>query len=70
MSKHKEFNDLLKKVGTNRKELAENIDLSYMSVNNQLAPGKELPRWAKSVLFINNKKYENRNQSNQDTDQE
>ena len=66
---HKDFNNILKESGTNRKELAENIGLKYSSVNNQLAPSKELPTWAKSVVFINQKQNDNRKKKESETDQ-
>ena len=52
MSDHKKFEALLNEVGLSREELADLIDLKYTSVTNQLAPAKDLPRWAKAMLIV------------------
>lgn len=51
MTEHERFNKLLAQIG-NRRELAEYLGMSYESVRNQLAPSKTLPKWAKSMLYV------------------
>lgn len=51
----KEFNDLLKEIGGNRKELAKEIGIEYTSLTSQLAKSKSMPKWAKSMLYMNRK---------------
>ena len=53
MTDHEKFKDLMDSVGLSREKLAELIGMTYSSVTNQLAPAKELPRWAKAMLIIN-----------------
>ena len=48
----KEFNELLESIGGDRKELAKDIGIKYTSATNQLAKGKEPPKWAKSMLYM------------------
>ena len=48
----KEFNALLKSFGGDRKELAKAIGIKYTSATNQLAKGKEPPKWAKSMMYM------------------
>ena len=55
MTDHEKFKALLKEAGLTRKELAEIIGMEYTSMTNQLAPTKDLPKWAKSVLLIYDK---------------
>lgn len=52
MTDHEKFESLLNEAGISRHDLAEKLGLAYGSVQNQLAPSKELPRWAKSVLLV------------------
>lgn len=52
MNDHEKFESLLNEAGISRHDLAERLGLAYGSVQNQLAPSKELPRWAKSVLLV------------------
>ena len=52
MTDHEKFKALLDKVGLSYRELAFLLDMEYTSVTNQLAPAKELPRWAKSMLVL------------------
>jgi len=51
MNDHEKFESLLNRVGISRHDLAEYLGLAYASVQNQLAPSKELPRWAKSIML-------------------
>lgn len=52
MTDHEKFKALLDSVGLTYKTLAEALGLQYDSVRNQLAPAKELPKWAKSMLLV------------------
>ena len=52
MTDHQKFKALLDEVGLTREEFAESMDMKFTSVTNQLAPAKELPKWAKSALII------------------
>lgn len=52
MSDHEKFRSLLESLGLSYKELADRLGLKYTSVTNQLAPAKELPKWAKSMLIV------------------
>lgn len=51
-TEHERFESLLNEANITRHDLAEHLGLAYGSVQNQLAPSKELPRWAKSVLYV------------------
>lgn len=52
MTDHQKFKALLDEIGLSREEFAELMDMKFTSVTNQLAPAKELPKWAKSVLIF------------------
>jgi len=52
MTDHEKFESLLNRAGISRHDLAKHLGLAYGSVQNQLAPSKDLPRWAKSVLLV------------------
>lgn len=52
MTDHQKFKSLLDELGISREEFAELMDMKFTSVTNQLAPAKELPKWAKSVLIF------------------
>jgi hypothetical protein len=52
MTEHEKFKALLDEVGLSYRELAFLLGMEYTSVTNQLAPAKELPRWAKSMLIV------------------
>jgi hypothetical protein len=52
MTDHERFKDLLKSVGLTYTSLADAIGMKYYSVKSQLAPSKELPKWAKSMLLL------------------
>lgn len=49
---HEEFKALLEEAGLTREEFANELGMKFSSITNQLAPSKELPKWAKSVLII------------------
>jgi hypothetical protein len=51
MTEHEKFESLLNDAGISRHDLAEHLGLAYGSVQNQLAPSKDLPRWAKSIML-------------------
>jgi hypothetical protein len=51
MTDHEKFEYLLNRAGISRHDLAEHLGLAYGSVQNQLAPSKDLPRWAKSIML-------------------
>lgn len=52
MTDHQKFKALLDELGLSYRQLAEEIGMKYTSVTNQLAPAKELPKWAKSMLVV------------------
>lgn len=52
MKDHQKFKALLDELGLSYRELAEEIGMKYTSVTNQLAPAKELPKWAKTMLVV------------------
>lgn len=52
MTDHEKFKDLLDKVGLSYTSLAEKMGFTYNSTKSMLAPGKELPKWAKSMLIL------------------
>lgn len=52
MTDHEKFKALLDSVGLDYRSLADELGFQYSSVKNQLAPAKDLPRWAKSMLVL------------------
>lgn len=52
MNDHEKFKALLDSVGLTYHSLADELGFQYSSVKNQLAPAKDLPRWAKSMLVL------------------
>jgi len=52
MTDHQKFKALLTKLGLSYKDLADKLGMKYTSVTNQLAPAKDLPKWAKSMLIV------------------
>lgn len=52
MTDHQKFEALLNELGLSRRELAQELDIKYTSITNQLAPAKDLPKWAKSMLLV------------------
>jgi transcriptional regulator with XRE-family HTH domain len=51
MTDHEKFKALLEKLGLSYRDLAELLRMKYDSVKNQLAPAKNLPKWAVSMLI-------------------
>lgn len=51
MTDHQKFKALLNELGLSRRDLAQKLGIKYTSLTNQLAPAKELPKWAKSMLI-------------------
>lgn len=50
---HEDFKAMKKDLGIkNNTEIAEIIGLTADSVKNQTAPAKELPAWAKSMIYV------------------
>lgn len=56
MNNHQQFQALLNELGLSRRELAKELGLTYESVRNQLAPAKTLPKWAKAMLLVKERK--------------
>jgi len=52
MTDHLKFKALLDEAGLSREDFAELMDMKFTSMTNQLAPAKDLPKWAKSVLIV------------------
>ena len=52
MTDHLKFKALLHQAGLSREDFAELMDMKFTSMTNQLAPAKDLPKWAKSVLIV------------------
>lgn len=55
MTDHEKFKALLDSVGLTYKDLAIEMGLTYDSLKSMVAPGKKLPKWAKSMLLISEK---------------
>ena len=51
---HKDFKELKKHLGLKNRDIALIIGLTEFSVKNQTAPSKELPTWAKSMIYVFN----------------
>lgn len=51
MTEHDKFNELLNQLG-DRKDLADYLGMSIGNVHNLLRSGRELPVWAKSMLYV------------------
>ncbi|HAH35131.1 MAG TPA: hypothetical protein DCL81_00815 [Algoriphagus sp.] len=52
MTDHEKFKALLDSVGLTYASLAEKMGFTYNSIKSMLAPAKELPKWAKSMLIL------------------
>jgi hypothetical protein len=61
-SDHQRFKQMIKAMGMSYKSLAADLGLEYNSLKSMLAPSKELPKWAISMLLV----YEKMNQSDLD----
>jgi len=48
---HKDFKELKKQLGLKNRDIALIIGLTEFSVKNQTSPSKELPTWAKAMLY-------------------
>lgn len=51
MTEHQKFRVVLKELGLNYYDLATLLGMSYNSVKTLLAPSKELPKWAKTMIY-------------------
>lgn len=49
---HLEFKELKKEFKLNNADIAEIVGLTVDSVKTMTQPNKELPSWAKSMIFI------------------
>ena len=65
MDNHQKFKDLLDEAGLSREDFAELMDMKFTSMTNQLAPAKDLPKWAKSVLIFH-ERWEEKKKNNSD----
>ena len=67
MTDHLKFKALLDEAGLSREDFANEMGIKFTSMTNQLAPAKDLPKWAKSVLIVHErweeKKKNNSNES-------
>jgi len=52
MTDHEKFKALLDSVGLNYAGLAKELGFTYDSTKSMLAPAKELPKWALSMLLL------------------
>jgi len=64
MTEHDKFNSLLNQLG-DRKDLADYLGVSYGNIKNLLAPSRDLPTWAKAMLYVQ-ERWENKNGDNAD----
>lgn len=62
MTDHERFNELLNQLG-DRKDLADYLGLSYGNIKNMLMPSRNLPTWAKSMLYVQ-ERWQNKNRDN------
>jgi len=49
---HADFKEMKKQLGLTNASIAEITDLSVNSVKTMTQPNKELPTWAKSMIFV------------------
>lgn len=52
MSDHKKYKEMKKALGLTNADIASITGLTTNSVKNQTQPSKELPAWAKSMIFV------------------
>lgn len=52
MTDHEKFKALLQELGLSYQDLSELMGFTYDSTKSLLAPAKELPKWAKSMLIV------------------
>lgn len=48
----RDFDKMLKELNLDYRKLSKILSMQYDSVKNQCAPAKELPKWAKSMLYV------------------
>ena len=65
MTDHERFNELLNQLG-DRKDLADYLGLTYGNIKNMLMPSRNLPTWAKSMLYVQERR-QNKNEPDADT---
>lgn len=51
-SKHSDFKELKKEFNLKNADIAEIVGLTVDSVKSMTQPNKELPSWAKSMIYI------------------
>ena len=67
MDNHQKFKALLDELGLSREDFAELMDMKFTSMTNQLAPAKDLPKWAKSVIIFHERWEEKKNNNNDES---
>ena len=65
MNDHLKFKALLDEAGLSREDFANEMGIKFTSMTNQLAPAKDLPKWAKSVLIFH-ERWEEKKKNNSD----
>ena len=65
MTDHQKFKALLHQAGLSREDFANEMGIKFTSMTNQLAPAKDLPKWAKSVLIVH-ERLEEKKKNNSD----
>ena len=67
MTDHLKFKALLDEAGLSREDFAELMDMKFTSMTNQLAPAKDLPKWAKSVIIFHERWEEKKNNNSNES---
>ena len=67
MTDHQKFKALLDEAGLSREDFAELMDMKFTSMTNQLAPAKDLPKWAKSVIIFHERLEEKKNNNSDES---
>ena len=67
MDNHQKFKALLDELELSREDFAELMDMKFTSMTNQLAPAKDLPKWAKSVLIVHERWEEKKNNNSNES---
>ena len=67
MDNHQKFKALLDELGLSREDFAELMDMKFTSMTNQLAPAKDLPKWAKSVIIFHERLEEKKNNNSDES---
>ena len=65
MTDHQKFKALLDEAGLSREDFANEMGIKFTSMTNQLAPAKDLPKWAKSVIIFH-ERWEEKKKNNSD----